>query len=388
MKLLYYSTAYHAKHGGSNHSKAFVDAARKNVAVSDVKVFPDISMLRKPASSTTKGTKSLTGMVKQSGLAAILRFYRRNNFYYEALVHEIQEYRPNAVVIRLDSNFLQVPRLRKQFPSLTIVTEINASPFDESFKHIAFRSFFRKLEARALRSASINFFVSAFLRRQILANLVDERRDFVLPNGVDPISFVPAKSKVDSKSKVSFPTAKTVIGYVGTLDITKKMSALINAFSRVVERKQDVFLVIVGDGPERREVEQEIAERNLGRHVLLTGRVDHNLVPGYIQGFDIAVHHAANDYMCPLKLFEYMATEVPVVAPDTPAVRELFEPNIHANFTKPYPADIANALLYYIDTPAIAARIAAEGRNLVAGKYTWQVNADTVIDKIKTTSLQ
>jgi glycosyltransferase involved in cell wall biosynthesis len=383
MKIIYYSTAYYATHGGSNHSKAFVDAARKNKEVSEVIVFPAPEKIRKAVSITSSGSTTISSIIKKSGFASVFRFIRRSRFYLEEIFDLIRKENPTAIVIRLDSNFPQISKIKDRFPGVIVATEVNASPFEEGFKDVSFRKMFQKLERKHLSRADLNFFVSGTLMNSIMTSRYSKERDFVLPNGVDVNLFLPAVDKVESKAVLGLPIDKKIIGYIGTLDITKKLGILLQAFDLLSKIRQDVFFVIIGDGPDFETARKKGMEFNLMDRLLLTGKIPHHDVPKYLQAFDIAVHHAANDYMCPLKLFEYFAARVPVVGPDTPAVREVFEDKKHLHLCKDNAESVLEKILLYLNDAKQADDMAQSGMELVRSKYTWQKNADMVINKLE-----
>jgi len=383
MKIIYYSTAYYASHGGSNHSKSFVECASRNTDVQELSVFPAMGMIKKPMVQSVVAGGTLATILRKSGFAAIFRFFRRSKFYLNELVNEIEKLKPDAIVIRLDSNFVQVRKLKQKFPTLIVVTEVNASPFDESFKRISFRPFFRALERRHLSRADVNFFVSKTLRSKIMKSRSSDQRDLLLINGVDTSLFSPTRDKRKSKRDLALPEHKKIVGYVGTLDIMKRMDVLLEAFNRLHAVRTDIYFVIIGDGPEFNNVREQRNRDGLQDCLLLTGNIPHNTVPAYLQAFDLAIHHAANDYMCPLKLFEYLAAGVPVIGPNTPAVKEVFEEGKHLFLCQPEATDIVQKIISCLDNLPQLDEMIQNGMALVKEKYTWQRNADTVISTIK-----
>src|SRR5688500_9113726 len=270
MKIIYYSTAYHASHGGSNHSKSFVEWCKKNKDVDEIIVFPSKEILKKPLISSARKKDTLISVLRKNALTTMFRFFRRSDFYLKQLFQEIRLHKPDAIVIRLDSNFLQITKLKKEFPQLVVATEVNASPFDESFKGISFRASFRALERKSLAVADINFFVSKTLRDKIMGSLSDESRDVILPNGVDISLFVPDADKAKNKRELDLPIEKIVVGYVGTLDLSKRMNILIQAYGTLHKTRPDIYFVIVGDGPSFSETKEEIVRNNLVDFVRLT----------------------------------------------------------------------------------------------------------------------
>ncbi len=374
MKLLYYSTAYHSGHGGSNHSRAFVQEASSHPDVEEVRVFPPgTAGGGTPASGT-----SLRDNLRNISLFQIAFFYRRNRFHLEALYAEIESWKPTHLVMRLDSNLIQIGKIKKRFPSLVVATEVNASPFDESFKNIAFRNIFRNLEKNWMREADHNFFVSDVLRSSVMGPVMDPKRDHVVHNGYHPDKF----SRQDSsgiRTKLGLDDSHLVIGYAGTLDRHKKVPLLIEAFSLVRDHESRPRMVIVGDGPAGEELRQLVKEKGLEDHIIFTGWIPHDEMPRYLSLFDIAVHHKAMDYMSPLKLFEYAGMGIPTVGPDTPAVREVFTDGIHLLLSGENPASIRTCLLKLMDDPDLRTTLSRQGARLVQTEYTWKQNAAHII---------
>ncbi len=379
MNILYYSTAYSASHGGSNHSKAFVKYAQKNPAVTSVEVFPE----KKQGLNVEKKAGNFLSKVLSSPIFLALRFYKRNKINLESVLEKIASSQPDVVVVRLDNNFLQLKAIKQKFPQVILVTEVNASPFDESFKNILFKSYFKKLERRYLRYADLNFFVSQRLMHSILQDSVNSSKDFVNQNGYDPDHFY-AGNKLEQKVKIGVPAGNISIGYIGTLDTHKKMDVFIDAAEQVAGKtKHSLSFIIVGGGPMLEELKLLVRERRLQDSFVFTGNVKHEEVVKYLQGFDIAVHHAANEYMSPLKVFEYLGVGVPTIAPDTRAVREVFTEKQHLLLTQPVVADVVNKILWVIDNPSEASVMAKAGQTLVQTSHSWQNNVDFIIGKIK-----
>src|SRR5688572_20407034 len=126
MRILYYSTAFHASHGGSSQSILFYKELQKNQDVDHVSVFPK----KKPTTALIgeASNKPLRKFLRSIPLLQIFFFYRRNQFYLEQLEKEIEKDKPDVLIIQLDSTFLQVRYLKKKFPSLLITTQVNSSP--------------------------------------------------------------------------------------------------------------------------------------------------------------------------------------------------------------------------------------------------------------------
>jgi glycosyltransferase involved in cell wall biosynthesis len=106
------------------------------------------------------------------------------------------------------------------------------------------------------------------------------------------------------------------------LHSVKSLETLIDAFRPIVARWPHARLWLVGDGPQRSELIQRVADANLRFNVLLPGSFD-----------DIeSILHAADVFVLPslheglsVSLLEAMSAGVPVIASDIPGNREVIE---------------------------------------------------------------
>lgn len=109
-------------------------------------------------------------------------------------------------------------------------------------------------------------------------------RTTVLYNGVDAAVF--GKERV-VPARLDEPAGRLLLGTVGALRVEKAQVDLVRAVHEMAERGVDVAAVIVGEGPERPELEREIRRLGVGRKVHLVGET--NDVRPYLALMDIFV---------------------------------------------------------------------------------------------------
>jgi len=81
-------------------------------------------------------------------------------------------------------------------------------------------------------------------------------------------------------------------------------------------------------------------------------------------------------FTSPLKLFEYMAAQRPIVASDLPALREVLSPDENAVLVTPGSAPaLAAGIRRVLDDPALATRVASRALATVAD-FSWDRRAD------------
>ncbi len=212
------------------------------------------------------------------------------------------------------------------------VLELNAPLSEEQQRYRqggALRGVADTAEAWLLRQTGAVLAVSAPLAAQVIALGVPESHVHVVPNGVDPSRFHPAPGDGAIRARLGLGR-RPVIGFLGGLRPWHGIEMLPPALAALRHRFPDLHAIVVGDGPLRDQLDRDVAARGLGPHVTFAGAVPHDEVPSYVRAFDVAIApypatpHAF--YFSPLKVFEYMACGVPVVAADLGQLREIVRP--------------------------------------------------------------
>jgi glycosyltransferase involved in cell wall biosynthesis len=199
----------------------------------------------------------------------------------------------------------------------------------------------------------------------------------VIPNGVSPERFG------GDVAALAPPEAGTfVIGFVGTLKAWHGLPVLAEAFARVCEAEPRARLLIVGDGPERAALEADLERRGVRGAATLTGAVSPAAVPGWLRSMQVAVapYPALETfYFSPLKVFEYLAAGLPVVASAIGQVTELLEDGVTGVLVPPGDAAaLADALLRLWADSELRGRLGGNGRRWVERRHTW----DAVVQRI------
>jgi glycosyltransferase involved in cell wall biosynthesis len=154
--------------------------------------------------------------------------------------------------------------------------------------------------------------------------------------------------------------------------------------ARLQKRHPGTRLVIAGDGQLRDELERAFAKRGLARLVKITGLLPHENVPDVIRSFDVALapypKHDHDFYFSPLKLFEYMACGVPVVAAKLGQIAETVR---HGKTGWLYPPGNLNALTAscerLLGNEALRRNLGTAAAGLIHDKFTWDHNAARVV---------
>lgn len=151
---------------------------------------------------------------------------------------------------------------------------------------------------------------------------VDEQRVHWLPQGVNTAFFAPRppEQRAAKRAELGVEDGELVVGFVGSMASYQRVDVLVDAMRRIQERRKDIRLILLGGSPERA---QALNAESVGTVV---SHVDYERVPDFVSAFDVAVLPDSNWYGSPIKVLEYAATGVPVIAPDVGPVRDLVTP--------------------------------------------------------------
>lgn len=199
-------------------------------------------------------------------------------------------------------------------------------------------------------------------------------RVHVIGNGVDASSrFMPCSSKAAAKIRLGFDANAPLAVCVASFHAHKGHSALLHAWSNVVQREPEARLMLVGDGPLRPKMTALAVDLGIVNHVRFFGERDD--VPGVIAAADVGV--------CPslfegfgLAPAEIMASGVALVVSDVPGLRELIGDPPAALSVRVGDADaLAAAICSVISNPEMAVSLGGKGRARVVERFSLAAQA-------------
>lgn len=198
----------------------------------------------------------------------------------------------------------------------------------------------------------------------------------VIPNGVEAARYSGEVAPALPKREGEF-----TVGFVGTLKPWHGLSGLVEAFAELHRKRPGSRLLVVGDGPERESVERMLAGHGLLAKARLTGAVGPEEVPGLLASMDVAVAPypaLAGFYFSPLKVYEYLAAGLPVVASRVGQLGDLISSEENGLLYPPGEIQaLAEALVRLHDDPDLRTRLGEAGRREVLAEHTW----DAVVAK-------
>lgn len=256
------------------------------------------------------------------------------------------------------------------------ILELNAPLIDEQERH----------RALVRRDAAADSARRAFAAAGCVASVSQGAADYAARFGADPgrIEVVPNGVNPSRFPKMDPAEGPFTIGFLGSLKPWHDTATLIEAFALLrAGPVPDAQLLIVGDGPDRAGIEARLDALELGAAAHLTGAVPASEVPDWLARMHVATAPYSADqpfYFSPLKIYEYMAAGLPVVASRIGDLPKVLDHGTLGRLADPDdPGAMAQALGQLAGDPARRARLGAAARAHVLAHRTWDAVADRLL---------
>jgi glycosyltransferase involved in cell wall biosynthesis len=216
---------------------------------------------------------------------------------------------------------------------------------------------------------------SLAIQEELLAAGYSSSRIHYMPNGVpipaacSPERRLAARASLAAASPLLHLVASSPLAvYTGRLDRAKGLDTLLDAWQMLLARRPEAHLWLVGEGPYRKTLEEQIESRGLFGRVVLAGVFDS--VEELLAAADLFVFPSQEEGMS-LALLEAMAAGLPVVASDIPGNRPLIVHGQHGLLVpRDNPEALAAAMRHVLQEPRWAAGLGAAARDRVSRDYS------------------
>lgn len=269
------------------------------------------------------------------------------------------------------------------------VLETNALLYYEATtdrKSMVLSGIARRMELAAYRDADLIVVVTDALKDMIVeASGVSRSKVVVVPNGVDPAAW-----ERDRVAPARIFGNRFTVGFVGVLSYRQGLPAALESLARVRATGRDVCLAIVGDGQMREQCLETTERLQLGAAVKFVGQVPWPEVPRYMAGFDVGFSgqiRLSNGQMygSPLKLYEYMAMQVPVIASAFQDAATVITDGQNGFLFEPEDAaGLDSAMARAFDARAELDVIGVRARETIVKHHSWVQRVGTIMDALAT----
>lgn len=263
--------------------------------------------------------------------------------YRATVIHTTTDFK-NAQVAAEVAHRLRIPwvyEVRGELES-TWLSKVDVVRQREA-KESEFYSLARAQETAQMNAAARVVALSEIYREEIIERGVDKGKISVVPNAIDSADLDRDFNKNSLREELGLPNAR-LIGSITSVVDYEGLDVLVEAMRLL---PKDIFLLIVGDGVERSNLEQQVERLKLTDRVLFAGRRPQHEIWKWYATLDVFViprkDKDVTRKVTPIKGLQAQALGVPVVASDLPALREVTGGS--ATYTQPeQPEKLAEAI--------------------------------------------
>jgi glycosyltransferase involved in cell wall biosynthesis len=230
---------------------------------------------------------------------------------------------------------------------------------------------FRLLERTLARITDALVAVSPEVRDELVALGVAPASKFrVIRLGIELGERVPPDGTAGAETRrvMGIPDERFLVGWIGRMTAVKRTDVLLREFKALRDGGVDAVLCMVGDGPDRRAVEELAGELGIVRHCLFPGYQEE--VGPFFAAFDVFVLPSGNEGT-PVTAIEALASGCPVVATRVGGVPDVVADGEDGFLVAPAAVgELADRLARLARDPALRARMGAAGRERMQERYS------------------
>ena len=186
-----------------------------------------------------------------------------------------------------------------------------------------------------------------------------------VPTGIDPAAFAPG-DKVSAREKLGLPVDKVIIGIVATIRSWKGHVYLVEAIAKL--QRADLLLLMVGEGPNRHNVENAVETFGLHDQVYWAGNQEN--VADWLRAMDLFVLPSYANEGVPQSIMQAMFCQLPVVSTPVGSVDEIVRDGQTGLMTTPQDANaLSQTIGRILAAPELGRQLAEAGCQLVKNGY-------------------
>jgi len=313
---------------------------------------------------------------------------RRDIRHHLAILEELK-----ALVTEFKPDIVWERSCRLHCPGLEIAKHLGVPYVLEWKDHLVdyrlslFRGRALRMEARKNREADHIVVESGVLRDELGRKGVDTGKIIVAHNAVQADQFSRDQQKrAKVRSEIGVDDDTVLAGYLGSYAFYHDTARLVLAADiiRKSSTATKTKILMVGAGKEYPDSRRLAEERGLLDDILIMKPgVPKDEVPGILAALDIAVLPGSTDVICPIKVQEYMACELPSVVPDYACNREVIDDNRTGMLFRPRnERALAEKISILAHDSKMRLSMGREARKEIVRCYTWEKTWGAALNRI------
>ena len=289
-------------------------------------------------------------------------------FRFSDAVHKkftaLNQEKPFHLVHSLDNSGFKIGRHKKNL-GITVAYDVEATQMAElfsilsqskssagSFIKTSIKLIYRFLvnyftQDRALLDSADGIFVTTPQQRMILERYYQypDFHTYTVPYGINLGDLTPKVESENFKSKLNIPENAQIVLANSDFTSTHEVKPLLKAFEKVVLKKPNTFLLLLGNGPQWKNVEYEMLNLALGSRVIMPGEVVAEEMLECILASPIYIDLSSRSTGLEPSLIEAMAQKKVVIGSELSPISEVIEDGIDGFLVRPADVETLSLLL-------------------------------------------
>ncbi|MBM7848916.1 glycosyltransferase family 4 protein [Arthrobacter roseus] len=244
------------------------------------------------------------------------------------------------------------------------------------------------VEEMCMHGADRVLTIGVAMKEELISRGIPESKIGIIPNAVDLADFVPKTRDGELSAKYHLDGFQT-FGYVSNMDhYRESQETLIEACALMKDMGSESRCVLVGGGNRIPLLRKMAEDLGVSDRVVFTGAIDHKDIAKYYSLIDIFVvpriRERAATYVTPLKPFEAMASGIPLVVSNLPALVEIAEPPLRGeSFVAGDPESLADTLQRLYNDQEECRRMSERSYEWVRTERTWDSNGSRYVEEFR-----
>ena len=252
------------------------------------------------------------------------------------------------------------------------IIKVDDAVYEKAF---GLKSIQRKIEkmisTRSLSKAS-KILVSNIPSKEIMKSYynIDEEKISIVPNGVD-LSFFKTKKRDPNK-----------IVFSGVMYHHRGLDVLFDAAPNIVKEVPKTKIILLGDGPEMKKLKDLVRQKKLESNIEFKGWVDRKDIPEYLSSASIGIgplkRTTVTENALPIKVLEYMASSLPIVAKSGTLPDDVLKDNENGWFVE-NSSELSEIIIKLEQNPELVEKMGKKSLEMVQ-KFSWERIVKSILD--------
>ncbi|MDD4332942.1 MAG: glycosyltransferase [Patescibacteria group bacterium] len=248
----------------------------------------------------------------------------------------------------------------------------NKSWLGESFSN----RFFLSLAKFVTRRADHVRVVSPKIKEKLIELGIEESKISVIPTPVDLNKFVQYDEKKLFNLRKKYENKKVIL-FVGRLVKLKNLDFLLAIFNELLKSRQGYYLLVIGDGEERKNWEKLCRDLSLSQSVEFLGAIQHDLLPEYYHLAEVVIFPSKHESLGKVIIEAAMAGTPTLASKTTGALSIIKDDNLL--FSIESEEECLKKINKLLEDDIFRKKVAAQLKNDIEQKFSWSGSVSSII---------